>query len=425
MTGTPMDNATVLVHDGRITKIGTKLTLPSGYVTVDAKGLLVMPGFIDGANTIGLTEMGGVNQMNDNNEVGDSQPDLDASKALFVENAYMGPALWNGVTHSFTRPTSGLVSGRGAIINHAGFTTEEITMKPRAALSINFPMAVQLGGFGIESMCCGAGDWASIGLPWLDGRLPAPLNHIHVDGDEDDLAGQGPRGGAPQGNVTDLQKAFDAAREYAKGPRFPMDLRMEAMLPYAEGKELVIFRVRNAESIRNAVAFGKKNKLQFALEGPDDAWRESALLKKEGVPVILNPAGKSTLSANGTVNDWDPYDTLSVQPYLLAKAGVKFCFTSGGNSETMSLPFRVGTHLAYGLSWDQALKSLTSDAASIFGVSNELGSIRIGQKANLIAVAGNPFEPTSNVRFAFVDGKPASLENKHTRLRDKYWGRFR
>ncbi len=419
----PIEDSTILVSDGKITGVGQRLKVPRGYKVISGRGLKVMPGFIDGANTIGLTEVSGLNTMNDNNEMGDFQPDLDGSKALFVENAYMGTALWNGVTHSFTRPTSGIVSGQGALIHHTGYTTEEQTQTAKVALNINFPMGLQTGGFGIENMCCGAGDWAAIGLPWLDGRLAPPTDHDHEDGhDHDDMAGQGggEGGGGDQARTSDLQKYIDSVREYAKGPRFPVDLRMEAMIPYVEGKKLVVLRVRNAESIRNAVAFGQKNGFKFALEGADDAWRVADFLAKEKVPVIINPAGRSTLSANNTVNDWDPYDTPYVQPYLLAKAGVKFCFTSGGNSEAMSLPFRVGAHMAYGLTWEQALRALTLDAATTFGVDGALGSIREGMPANFIAVAGDPFEPTSNVRFAFVNGKPAELVSKHTALRDKY-----
>lgn len=426
----PIKDGTVLIQGGKIAKVGHRLAVPSGFRVINARGLNVFPGFIDGATTIGLTEVSGLNTMNDNNEMGDYQPDLDASRALFVENAYMGAALWNGVTHSFSRPTSGVVSGQGALLNHAGYTFEEQTFRGKLALNINFPMGVQTGGFGIENMCCGAGDWASIGLPWLDGRLEPPMNHQHDgdDHDHEDMAGQGgggQGGGGNQGRTSDLQKYFDSVRDYAKGPRFPADLRLEAMIPYVEGKRVVVLRVRNTESIRNAVEFGKKNGLKFVLEGADDAWRVADMLAKEKVPVILNPAGRSTLSANNTVNDWDPYDTPYVAPYLLAKAGVRFCFTSGGNSESMSLPFRVGSHLAYGLSFDQALRSLTMDAAAAFGLENEIGSIKEGLKANLIAVSGDPFEPTSNVRFAFVDGKPTELVSKHTRLRDKYLGRLR
>ena len=222
-----------------------------------------------------------------------------------------------------------------------------------------------------------------------------------------------------------MQAYFDKVRDYAKGPRFPKDLSYEAMIPYVDGAAPIIFRVRNVDSIRAAIEFGQKNKVRFAVEGADDAWRIASEVKKAGVTVILNPAGRSTLSANNPVNDWDPYDTPYAVPYLLHKAGIPFCFTAGGTSEAMSLPFRVGTHLAYGLPWDAAIKSLTETPARLFGVQESCGTLKVGMQANFIVVAGDPLEPSSNVRYVFMDGKPASLVNRQTMLRDKYWARLK
>ena len=86
----------------------------------------------------------------------------------------------------------------------------------------------------------------------------------------------------------------------------------------------------------------------------------------------------------------------------------------------MMLPLRVGMHMAYGLSRQDALKSLTLWPAEMFGVSDRLGSVEKGKIANLIITDGDPLDVTSTMRYVFINGQPRSLTSKHTMLRDKY-----
>ena len=63
-------------------------------------------------------------------------------------------------------------------------------------------------------------------------------------------------------------------------------------------------------------------------------------------------------------------------------------------------------------------------AAEVFGVADKLGSIEQGKLGNLFITDGDPFELTTNVHYAFINGQPIPLESKHTRLRDKYLKRL-
>jgi imidazolonepropionase-like amidohydrolase len=76
--------------------------------------------------------------------------------------------------------------------------------------------------------------------------------------------------------------------------------------------------------------------------------------------------------------------------------------------------------VAFGLPREIALKAVTSNAAEIWGVGNQLGTIEEGKIANLILTDGDPLEARTQVRQMFIQGKPVNLENKHTRLYDKY-----
>lgn len=439
VSGPTLVGATVLIRDGRIEAVAERLPVPADATRIEGAGLHVYPGFVDAGTTVGLSEISGINVMVDNAEMGNYQPDLDALTALWVESAHYGPARYNGVTNVFTRPTGGTIAGQGALIHTDGYTIEQFGLQRKAALYVNMP-----GGaarFGPPDLCCDTVD-----ASWLLGLGGSdPLGaHRHGDGgvgtdeltDEqlrqfyDALGGAQPQqpqaSGASSGELDAyLDKALAYFEDRKKDPATPTDLRFEALRPYLRGERPVVLTARTAANIRNAVAFAKKYKLKAILAGATEAWKEAALLKEAGIPVLLPPAGESTLGANTPDNAWDPYDTPYAIPGLLAKAGVKFAFQSGSSSETMNLPCRVGQSCAYGLKPEDALRALTLWPAEMFGVADRIGSLDPGKMANLIVTDGDPFEMTSTVRYAFIEGTPRSMVTKHTQLRDKYTARDR
>jgi imidazolonepropionase-like amidohydrolase len=62
----------------------------------------------------------------------------------------------------------------------------------------------------------------------------------------------------------------------------------------------------------------------------------------------------------------------------------------------------------YGMTPMQAIQSATSSAADLLGHSKEIGSIKPGKYADMIAVSGDPLQDISlleNVQFVMKDGK--------------------
>jgi imidazolonepropionase-like amidohydrolase len=422
---------TVVFVDGKIVAVGERVSIPRGVRVLDGKGLHVYPGFFDGGTSMGLLEISPIPVMVDNSEFGKFNADLDALTSLWVESTHYAPARFNGVTNAFIQPSGGTISGQGAVINTDGYTTEEFGVSRRSGLVVNF---VGNSGSGDFDLC----DFVDSSL--LFGGADLGKNHVptgdqHLSNEEleqyyDYLGGRVPLQKATSAPVTDpvLEKYFNQVLEYAAKRKAegstPVDTNLEAMIPYVNGEKLVILNARKAVSIRQAIAFAEKFKLKAAIQGASEAWRVTDLLKKSGIPVIVSPAGKSTLGANTTDLPYDPYDTPYVRIGLLAKAGVKFCFAGGEGSESMMLPVRVGQSCAYGLSPEDALRGLTLSAAEIFGVSDKLGSLQPGKIANVIVTDGDPFEMTSTMRYVFINGKPRPLESKHTKLRDKYMARL-
>ena len=435
VSGPVLDKATVVVSNGKITAVGKSVAIPKGATTINGAGLHVYPGFIDGYSTIGLAEISPIPVTLDNAELGTNQPDLDGLTALWTESAHFGPARYNGVTNAFMGPNGGTISGQGSVINTDGYTSEGFGIKRKAGLLVNFTSGGRNFDFDVCDDILDAARLLGLGGA-TDGHKAGEFH-----GDEDltldqreqyfDLLGGRIQGRQPQPESIDpdIDNYFATAKKYmtdkAGGKIKKPDLSMEAMIPYLKGEKKVFLTTRSASSIRSAVAFGKKYGLKIVLRGANEAWKEAKFLKDNNISVILNPAGKSTLGANGTDQPWDPYDTAYVNAGVLARAGVKFCFQSGGGSDVMMLPVRVGQDCAYGLSKADAIRSLTLSAAEILGVNDQIGSIEPGKRANIIVTDGDPLEMTSMMRYVFIDGQPRPLVSKHTMLRDKYLARLK
>src|SRR5256714_15682667 len=58
VTGPKIENATVIIRDGRIAAVGANVAIPTGATRIDAAGKMVTPGLIDRARQMGVREVG-------------------------------------------------------------------------------------------------------------------------------------------------------------------------------------------------------------------------------------------------------------------------------------------------------------------------------------------------------------------------------
>ena len=98
-------------------------------------------------------------------------------------------------------------------------------------------------------------------------------------------------------------------------------------------------------------------------------------------------------------------------------------FSIGGTTATRNLPYAAAQAIAFGLPEDDALKGITLYPAQIFGVADRLGSIEVGKDATLFICDGNIFDLRANVKRMWIAGREINLENRHTRLYEKYKNR--
>ena len=225
--------------------------------------------------------------------------------------------------------------------------------------------------------------------------------------------------------LDDLKKYFRTVENYARAKEAyekdktlsytATDVKLEAMVPYVRGEKPVIFTAERERDIRGVAKFVADTKVKGILVGGQEAWKAADDLKKNNIPVIY------TNIYNLPVLDDNPYDFLFEAPAKMQQAGMKFCVSTGHNGEEVrDLPYQAGIAGAFGLSKDDALKSVTLYPAQILGVDDKIGSIDVGKIANIVVADGDILEPRTNIKYLFIGGRMLPLTSRHTELYDSF-----
>jgi imidazolonepropionase-like amidohydrolase len=89
------------------------------------------------------------------------------------------------------------------------------------------------------------------------------------------------------------------------------------------------------------------------------------------------------------------------------------------------LPFIAGTTVAYGLTKEEALSSITFNAAKILGIADKTGTLEAGKDANIIVSMGDVLDmKTSVIEHAYIQGRMIELENHQTQLYKKFSDKY-
>jgi imidazolonepropionase-like amidohydrolase len=394
VSGATIENGTLLIQNGKIAGVGTNVTLPAGTEKIDGKGLSVFPGMIDAGTNLGLAEIPlGVNASVDESEVGTINPNAKAFKGVNPNSSHVNVTRVNGITTVASLPAGGLVAGQATVINLNGSTQADMAVVPEAGLVINFPRVSTFGGF-------------SPGV----GRVTVDFNEAvkRRDAELDDL----------KKLFRDAEAYARAHEAYAKDKSLPYpasDIKLEALVPFIRGEKPIFFNAERERDIRGVAKFVADTKVKGIIVGGQEAWKVADDLKKNDIAVIF------TNIYNLPVRDDDAYDYLFAAPAKMQAAGVKFAISTGNDgAEVRDLPYHAGLAGAFGLSKDDALKSVTLYPAQILGIGDRLGSIDVGKVANIVVADGDILEPRTNIKYLFINGRLLPLTSRHTELFDSY-----
>ena len=393
VAGPVIERGAIVIRNGKIEAVGANVQAPAGAPTVDAAGGHVYPGFINARTTVGIGEPG-VRGYDDSGEMLDYNQHMRTRMAYHAASDAIPVARANGITSVAVAPTGGIFGGEVPVMNLDGWTFEEATVKPNVGITFNFP---PLGGGGGGRGGGGGG---------RGGAAPGG------DRTFDDVRRERDR------RLTEIERVLDEARAYARlGANRAMNWEMEALVPVVERRLPLIVNVSRDQDIRDAVAWAEKARVKIIISGGTEANLVAPLLKEKNIPVILG-------NILGPPSRPDGFHASTYQlAGELAKAGVKFAFSSGDNTNVRLLPNQAGMSVAWGLDRDAAIRALTIDAAQILGVADRVGTIEPGKDANLFIANGDPLEIKTQISRVVIKGRDVGLQNKHLALYEMYMAR--
>ena len=379
----PIDGGTVVIRDGRVVAAGANVAVPPGAQVVDARGKWVTPGVVAGFSRIGLVEVDSVDATNDtqaNNSPFNAA--LDIAPAINPEATAVAVSRAAGVTRAVVSPSTGhsIFAGQGAVIDLGG-DMHPIT---RARL----------------------------------------FQYIELGED-----GAGDAGGSRASAHMVLRNALREARDLSRRGGRPDDVLLTradatALVEVLAGRQLLLVHAERASDILQVLALRTEfPTLRLVLVGATEGWRVARDIATAHVPVIAN-------ALNDLPATFEQLSATQSNVGRLRGAGVNVSIGMINDEEARQV--RVSTQYAgnlvaltripgaTGLTWNQAFEAISSGPAEALGLGGEIGSLRPGRRGDVVIWDGDPLELATGVDAVWIDGVRQSLENRQTRLRDRY-----
>lgn len=369
VSGSPIRNGIVLVKDGKIENVGTGLSIPEGYKIFETK--VLSPGLVDARTLVGIS--GSLNIPTDQDQLDKTspiQPDLRAIDAYNPEEKLVKVVRDYGITTIHTGHGVGaLVSGQTMIAKTKVGTVETVVLHPLSML------AMTLG-------------------PSVSSNFTSP--------------------GTKAKQMAMIRTEFIKAQSYQKKQtekdttkRPAADLKMDALVKLLNGEIKALITANSSNDIMSAIRLAKEFNFKLVINGAAEAYRLIPEIKAANAEIVLH----ATMARNAG----DMVNMNRESAAILTAAGIPVSIESGFEAyvpKTRIILFEAGQAMAHGLSFDEALKTITLNPARLLGIENRVGSIEKGKDADLVLYNGDPFEYLTKVCVVIIDGVVVKEECK-------------
>ena len=379
-TGALIENATVLIRDGKVEQVAAGLAAPQGYEVVDSRGKHVTPGIIDAHSHLGVYPSPSVPAHADGNELTDPvTPQVWAEHSIWPQDPGFNLARAGGVTTLLVLPGSGnLIGGRGVVVRNVPARFAQDMKMPGAPYSLK--------------MACGENPKRVYG-----GRNRAPSTRMG------NVAGYR----AAFINAADYQRKWDDYRaksergEKADAPK--RDLQMDTLAGVLRGEILVENHCYRADEMAQMIdvsrEFGYKIR---AFHHASEAYKLADVLAKEDICVAS--------WANWWGSKLEAYDGIEANIPLIHAAGGCAVIKSDDPDVTQRLNQEAAEALAAGraaglnISEGEAIKWITANPAKALGILDQTGTLEPGKRGDVVIWDKNPFSVYARAERVYLDG---------------------
>ena len=376
-----ISNGTILIDQGKIKAVGKNIKIPKNADVVDISGKVVMPGLIDAMTYYGIAP-------EDLNEtLKPISPELRIIEAYYPFGNFgdgsgeirSDDLLSGGITTIYIAPGDAtILGGQGAVVQTAAPSFDEMILQAPSAIDITL------------------------------GSKPGKINRKENRTPVTKMAA-----------ISQLRETFIKAQEYLNKDDNPRNLSMESIGLMLDRKIPVRIQANSPGDIRSAMNLASEFKFDLIIDGgaSSDMYIDEIVRKK--IPVILGPVSHPYISG-------DEIPELSEYPSIdeglagrLDKGGVKVGFGSysyglgslakGITGKWLLIDAAIST--GYGMSEESVLRSLTLSAAEILNIENQVGSIEVDKKADLIVLNGDPLSIKTWVEQVYISGSLVYSKN--------------
>jgi imidazolonepropionase-like amidohydrolase len=348
-----LENADVLIRQGKIEAVGPSLTAPDGVPVLEARGRYVLPGLVEAHSHIATQDErgGGSDRHEQGQRVNTGLRILDSVNPQYK---WLEAALEGGVTVLLVTPGSNATFGGQIVVikTPPKPTVEEMLLKAEGHTKMS--MAATMGTGTAEMR-----EWFQKGREYLDR----------------------------------WQRWEEGGQE---GPEPARDLQLEGIARQLTGEFLTHIHAQTAIEMQYALKMAREFGLRVNIEHGFDGWKMLGDIKSSGVSITFGPMIYAF--ANEAL----------YTPGILAREGVKVALTMDSASDFQKHHLHhAQIAVRFGMDPMDALRSVTIVPAEILGVEDRVGSLEPGKDGDVVILDGDPMSTFTKVLFTIVDGRIA------------------
>lgn len=379
-----IENGTLIVKDGLISLVGTKINIPQGAVIYDLKGKSIYPGLIDAYSNYGMPEPkrisgGGYPQTENANKgaYGWNQAvksDVDALK-IFVKDSKAAEEFRRlGFGTVLTFQKDGIVRGSAIAVTLGEGRENELIVNEKAAAMYSFSKGTSSQDY------------------------PSSL----------------------MGSISLLRQTYvDASWYKSDKTKKETNISLDAFNNLQTLPQ--IFETNDKLNALRADKIGDEFKIKYIIKGSGNEYQRLDDMKATNCKFIL-PVNfpmaydvEDAYDANYvSLTDLKHWEMAPANPLAFEKYFIPFAITTSDLKDKKDFWKNVRKAIAYGLSEKQALKSLTTIPAEMLNLSDKLGKLKSGMIANFIITSGNLFDEKTILYENWIQGNAYKINDYNT-----------
>ncbi len=374
--GDVIDDGTIVFSNGKIIAVGKSVDASNAKI-IDCTGKQIYPGLILTDSNIGLTEISAIRSEHDDYELGDLNPDVRSLVAYNTDSKIINTVRSNGILLANIVPNGGILSGTSSVMQLDGWNWEDAVYKQDNGIHFRMPSLIARS--------------------------------------ENDNASEALKKAYKQ--IDDVRIFFREAKAYLNEPTHAItNIKFESVKGLFNQTQTFFVHCEMVNEMMIAIEFAKEFGFKTVIVGGTESNKITDYLKQNNIAVILNQMHNLPIMQD------DDIDTYAKLPYQLQQAGVPYCINDFDEmNRGRNVMFNAGVAVGFGLTKEQALTAITLSAAKILGIDKQTGSLEINKDANIIVSDGDLLDiKTSNIMYAFIQGRQLNLDNKQKQLYERY-----